>query len=157
MEDFAPAYLQDADTDSVTRSFHLSYYVHLVIDNEWAHRVYRPKRSQYQAQFAADSDFIWQFKLDWYDLDQLYLEEHHDSRAFRIFASIEDFHDDTLTHYPEDAYNRQIRYITRFYQTFDGDLDHEYPYLAKQEMDDFVHAAAESIEKDLADNGFITI
>ena len=59
---------------------------------------------------------LWTFKRDWYDLDHLYLRAHPEFRAFRIFSSIEDFHDNTLAHYPEEAYNRQIRYITRFYR-----------------------------------------
>lgn len=133
----------------------MGYYIHLLTDNEWNRLIFRPKRDQYAAQFAKDKGFIWTFKRDWYDLDHLYLRGQPDFRAFRIFSSIEDFHDDTLAHYPEEAYNRQIRYITRFYREFDGDLDHEYVYLNKQEMDAFAEKAVVAIEDDLVKNGLI--
>lgn len=143
---FAAKYLHGTHTSPRTRSFLLGYYIHLLTDNEWSHRVYRPKRSQYQAQFDSDKDFIWQFKRDWYDLDHLYLKEHPDFRAFHIFASVGEFYDDALEYFPKDAYTRQIGFITRFYREFDGDLDHEYPYLNKGEMDDFVRDAIAVIE-----------
>lgn len=143
---FAAKYLHDTDTSPQTRSFLLGYYIHLLTDNEWSHRVYRPKRSRYQAQFDSDNDFIWTFKRDWYDLDHLYLREHPDFRAFHIFASLGEFYDDALAYYPKNAYTRQIGFITRFYREFDGDLDHEYPYLNIGEMDDFVRGAIAVIE-----------
>ena len=152
-EDFAAEYLYDAAADPGTLSFLLGYYVHLLTDNEWSHRIFWPKRDQYAAEFAKDRTFIWTFKRDWYDLDHLYMREHPDFRAFDIFSSIEDFYDDTLPYYPEEAYTRQIRHITRFYREFDGDLEHEYIYLNKQEMDDFVEEAIVSIEDNLLNNG----
>ena len=126
-------------------------------DNEWSRVIFRPKRSKYEAQFAEDKGFIWAFKRDWYDLDRLYLKEHPDFSAFRIFSSVGDFRDDGLPYYPEDAYTRQIGCITRFYREFDGDLDYEYIYLTKREMDSFVEEALGSIEADLAEKGFIAI
>ena len=153
--EFAAEYLCDADINPEKRSFLLGYYIHLLTDNEWNHGIYQPKRSQYAAQFARDEGFIWTFKRDWYDLDHLYLKKHPDFRAFRIFSSVADFHDDTIVFYPEEAYNRQIRYITRFYREFDGDLDHEYIYLNQREMDDFVKEAVVCIEDDLKKNGLM--
>ena len=153
--DFYAAYLDYGDTSPETRSFLLGYYIHLLADNEWDRLIYRPKRREYKAQFARDKGFIWRFKGDWYVLDHLYLREHPDFRAFRVFASIGDFHDDTLAYYPEDAYTRQIGCITRFYREYDGELDHEYMYLNRQEMDDFVEKAVIIIEGDLAGKGIL--
>lgn len=153
--DFAAQYLRGDTGDAQGRSFYLGYYIHLVTDNEWNRMLYRPKRDRYRAQFAADKKFIWVFKRDWYDLDHLYLREHPGFRAFRIFASIRDFRQDCFGYYPETAYQRQIGYITRFYEDYDGDLDHEYPYLNKKEMDDFASNACRSIEPDLQALGLL--
>jgi len=153
--EFADTYLHDEDTGPRTRSFLLGYYIHLLTDNKWRHIIFRPKRDQYAAEFERDSDFIWAFKRDWYDLDHLFLRQHPDFRAFRIFSSTGDFHEDILEYFPPEAYARHIPYITRFYREFTGDLDHEYVYLNKEEMDDFVKEAVSVIEDDLLKKGLM--
>ncbi len=122
-------------------AFHLGYYTHLVTDFIWARDVFLPQREQYAQAFAQDPAFVWQIKRDMYDLDHLYLREHPDFRAFKLLAGVAVFPNTYLSYFSESAFEKKIAYIVDFYQNFKGELDRDYPYFTRAEMDRFVEGA----------------
>lgn len=131
--------------DGESAAFLLGYYSHLLTDYIWSRDIYLPQRKIYAAEFEADSGFIWKIKRDMYDLDHLYLREHPDFRAFEIFAGVESFPNLYLDYFSATAFEIKIVYIANLYNSFDGDLAREYPYMTKVDMDNFVEIATTEI------------
>ena len=73
------------DPDQLAFSLRLGYFFHLVTDNLWSKKIGLPTQERWPAEFAADPDFIWEIKKDWYGLDFIYLRDHPDSLFWRIF------------------------------------------------------------------------
>ncbi|WP_154675007.1 hypothetical protein [Desnuesiella massiliensis] len=48
----------------------------------------KPKKEKYIEEFNKDKNFIWTMKKDWYDIDHIYLKQHPDFYAFKVFSSI---------------------------------------------------------------------
>lgn len=136
-------------------SFYLGYYVHLLADIEWGERIYHPKKKKYKTEFEKNKRFIWVMKKDWYDLDHLFLRENPSFGVFEIFSKIDQFPNKYLDYYSDIAIIRQIRHISNFYKSFDGDLDREFTYLTKEEMDGYVSKACVSIHNKLIDKGLV--
>lgn len=147
-DEFFDAYIRGKKSDS-RYHFYIGYYVHLLTDKLWHSMIYTPTKERYHEQLEQDGKFIWVIKDDWYDLDARYLREHSDFRTFRIFDKITDFPNVYLDYYSEGAIGRQIQYISNFYNTYEGNLDREYPFLTEKQMDDFVTSAVEEIRNDL--------
>ena len=58
-------------------SFFLGYLVHLLTDQEWAWRIYRPELAKHSHAFGGNRDELNRaMKRDWYDLDFVYLKKH---------------------------------------------------------------------------------
>lgn len=139
---FYRAYLQPLrrQDDPLRFSFLLGYFCHLVTDNLWAVKIGRPTQVRYQAQFAADRDFIWEVKKDWYGLDFLYVFSHPQSLFQRVFLGCT-YERQDLPFLPPVAVQQRIAYIQEFYQSKSADvpeLQRPYEYLSQAEMDQFV-------------------
>ncbi|MBO4872165.1 MAG: zinc dependent phospholipase C family protein [Lachnospiraceae bacterium] len=121
-------------------SFFLGYYIHLLTDEIWTEQIFGEARIRYPEAFANDRPaLINRFKEDWYDLDFLYLEEHPDFRAFRLYEAAEGFVNDLMPIFSADAFEDRRRYICGFYHSDEhGELHRTYPYLTKAEADAFV-------------------
>lgn len=130
-------------------SFYLGYYIHLLADIEWGEQIYHPKKLQYKAEFDRSDRFIWVMKKDWYDLDHLFLRENPAFDVFTVFSMIDEFPNKYLDYYSDTAIIRQIKYILNFYKSFIGNLEHEFMYLAKEEMDKYIGKACAVIHKKL--------
>ncbi len=132
-------------------SFYLGYIIHLWTDVLWKAKVWYPSVERYRAAYEADpKGMTWKWKKDWYDLDFLYLRDHPDFRAFRIYEQAVGFENDYLDIFAKDAFDDRRKYITGFYRSKKENLDREYPYLSKIEMDKFVEDAVQYIEKALS-------
>ncbi|MCL2487068.1 MAG: zinc dependent phospholipase C family protein [Oscillospiraceae bacterium] len=143
-ERFRETYL-DAAQEPDAAAFYIGYYTHLLTDYIWSREIHLPCLERYATEFSRDPGFIWQLKGDWYDLDHLYLREHPDFRAFAILDAVTAFPNVYLDYFSKAAFEKKIAYITGFYKGFDGNLDREYPYMKKAEMDEFVETAAGEI------------
>lgn len=127
-------------------SFYLGYLVHLLTDVAWSNKIVHPAKERYTNEFAADGEgFIWKLKEDWYDLDYLYLAEHPNFRAFRVYRSAVGFENCYMDEFSQDAFENRRQYITGFYLQGKDGLDREYPYLTKAEMNAFVAQSADEI------------
>lgn len=143
-EDFKRRFLRQADD---RYPFYLGYYFHLLTDIEWS-KLYLRKKAEplYKSGLERDKSFIWTIKKDWYGQDHLFLQSHPDFVFFTIFSKLEAFPNDYFDFYPQDAFIRQIKYITNFYLTAREDPGREFPYLSKDEMDAFVRDTIKTIE-----------
>lgn len=136
-------------------SFYIGYYLHLLTDVEFTKLVAAAKFEKYAKEFEKDKNFIWTMKEDWYDIDHLYLRNHPDFYIFKVFSQIKEFPNEYLEYYSQTAMIKQIKYITDFYQSFEGNLEREYPYLAPQETEDFIDKACINIHRKLIENGML--
>jgi len=144
-EDFKHNYLTKATCDD-KYPFYMGYYFHLLADIEWSGLFHRKKQEPvYSEGLCIDSDFIWTIKKDWYGQDHVYLQEHKNSVFYRIFSKIDEFPNEYFDFYPDNAFIRQIKYITEFYLNAKEDPNREFPYLSKKEMDIYVNEAIETI------------
>lgn len=127
-------------------SLHLGYFFHLIIDNLWRKEIGLPTMQRWAAEFAADKDFIWEVKRDWYGLDFIYLRDHPDCLFWNVFVKVglPQHHLDFL---PAGAIERNVAYIQQYYQTIDDEVRHRYGrpyiYLSRAEMDAFVERTAD--------------
>ena len=131
-------------------AFYLGYLVHLLTDVLWVEKVYHPAKIKFAKEREADpKNFIWKLKEDWYDLDYLYLRDHPGFRAFRVYLGAVGFVNEYMEEFSTDAFDNRREYITGFYLQKKDDLDREYPYLTKQEADQFIEDAVTAIENQL--------
>ena len=149
--DFYRRYLADVSPHDAGRfSFRLGYFFHLITDNLWTIRIGKPTQERFPEQFAADKNFIWEVKQDWYGLDQIHARENPDGIFWKIFLPAEPNSAD-LDFLPNQALRHQLGYIKSFYQRRDEKIDamcaRPMIYLPPAEMDAFIHEATERIEK----------
>lgn len=144
-DDFKSRYL---NADDVRYPFYLGYYLHLITDIQWS-KLYKKKRLEpiYSEGLARDKGFIWTIKKDWYGQDNLFLQSHPESVFYRIFSKIDAFENNYFDFYPDNAFIRQIKYITNFYLSASEDPKRDFPFLSKSEMDNFVHETINIIQQ----------
>ena len=138
-------------------SFYLGYLVHLMTDVAWSNNILYPAKERFADEWAADSNAcIWRMKEDWYDLDFMYLRDHPNFRAFRIYQDAIGFENRFMEEFATDAFENRRQYITGFYLAGKDSLDRHYPYLTKDEMDSFVEQTSAKIRKELSEDYGIT-
>lgn len=142
-DEFYEKYIARGTPDA---SFYLGYYCHLITDVLWKKKIFLPVRERFADKFKKDKNFIWEIKADWYGLDHLFLLDHPDFRAFGIFENIKAFPNRYLDYYSENAIEKQIRYITNFYNNYSWDSDRDYIYLNKDQWDAFTAEAILTIK-----------
>lgn len=135
-DDFKEKYLIDIDEKF---PFYLGYYFHLITDIEWG-KLYERKKLEtiYSQGLEKDKNFIWIIKKDWYGQDHLFLRDKTESIFYTMFSKITEFDNVFFDFYPPNAFIRQINYITNFYMSYNENLNRNFPYLSKSEMDEFV-------------------
>jgi len=147
---FYRRYVESASgkSDPDNFSFLLGYFFHLVTDNLWSIHVGRPTKERYEAQFAADNNFIWEVKKDWYGLDFIYLRDHPGCLFWRVFLYA-DYDGAGLDFLPGEAIRQRVAYIKQYYQRRDDDIQamivRPFIYLSASGMDDFVHLSSDRL------------
>lgn len=151
---FAEKYFTDRQRKSYSpeeTSFYLGYLVHLMTDVAWSENILYPAKERFADEWDADSNAcIWRMKEDWYDLDYMYLRDHPHFRSFRIYQNAVGFENRFMDEFSRDAFDNRRKYITGFYLEGKENLDRNYPYLTKEEMDRFVEQTSAEILTKLA-------
>ena len=140
--DFYRGYLANVPPQDALRfSFRLGYFFHLITDNLWTTEIGKPTTERFPEQFAADKNFIWEVKKNWYGLDHLYVRAHPDCLYWRVFLEAEPVAAD-LDFFPAQAVTHQLGHIKRYYQRADAEIEEmiatPYIYLNQNQMDAFV-------------------
>ncbi len=155
VQGFVNQYFRKDQRQNYTReefSFFLGYFTHLLTDQEWSRRIYRPAIGRHLEAFGGDKyKLTWALKGDWYDLDFLYLKKHPDFRAFHIYETAEGFVNSYMDIFARDAFDDRRVYITGFYRAGRENLEREYPYLTEGQMDAFVESCVEAVLQRLRD------
>ena len=138
-EDFKEKYVKK---ENAGFNFYLGYYFHLLTDNAWKESFRASIEKIIQGKISG-----WELKKDWYGQDHVYLQNNPDSIFFTMFSKIEEYPNKFLDFFPQDAFSKQIKYITNFYLNSEEDAEREFPYLSKSEMDSFVDNTIIDIEK----------
>jgi hypothetical protein len=138
----------DPQVNPAGYAFGLGYFFHLITDNLWSIHVGRPTKKRFSAQFAANKDFIWEVKKDWYGLDFLYVRDHPECLFWRVFLN-SSYRRADFNFLPPEAVQQRIFYIKSYYQRCDEEIQSMYLrpfiYLTKEEMDDFVEDASNQL------------
>ena len=140
-EDFRKKYVKK-ETEGYY--FYLGYYFHLLTDIAWKKVFQKP---EYTERIKRDKNFIWEIKKDWYGHDHIFLQNNPDFIFFTMFSKIKEYDNKYFDFYPKDAFSRQIQYITNFYLTARENLEREFPYMSKSEMDSFINNTVISLKK----------
>jgi hypothetical protein len=144
-DDFKMKYLKKYDENYY---FYLGYYFHLLTDIEWQ-KFFNKKKLEpvYYDGLNKDSNFIWTIKKDWYGQDEIYLKQNPNSIFFTVFAKINNFENKYLGIFSKDAFLNRINFITNRYINSKENVNREFPYLKKEEMDYFVNNTIDILEK----------
>jgi hypothetical protein len=136
--------------DGGLSSFRVGYFCHLITDNLWAREIGRPTLKRYAAEFAADKDFIWEVKKDWYGLDFLYVRDHPDCLFWRVFLAAQPETGGLDFLLPEGA-RRNVEHIQEYYQRSDAEIqamcERPYIYLSMPQVDHFVDESTQQIAR----------
>jgi hypothetical protein len=111
------------DTDLA--SFRIGYFFHLITDNLWSKKIGISTTQRFSAEFAADNDFIWEVKKDWYGLDFIYVRDHPESLFWRVFLNTQ-LETGGLDFLPLEAVRQHVEYIRQCYQRTDADVQKAY-------------------------------
>ena len=137
------------------KSFYLGYYIHLLTDILWKKIIYIPTKEKYLSKFSSETEFNYKIKADWSDVDYIFLRDNPDFRILNIFNKITTFPNIYFDYYSDIAFENKIVKIANVYKNISNNLDREYPFLNKEQADDFVRKAIEEIKHDLITKNII--
>jgi hypothetical protein len=147
-EEFFSRYLSYTNINSKT-SFYLGYYIHLVTDILWKEHIYIPTKEKYLSSFNTESELNNKIKADWGDVDHLFLRDNPDFRVLKIFKGIKTFPNVYFDYYSNTIFDNKIKEISTAYKTLSNNLNREFPFLNRQQADEFVVKAVKEIKADL--------
>ncbi|MEI5909581.1 zinc dependent phospholipase C family protein [Bacillus spongiae] len=131
---------------SLKFSYYLGYYIHLVTDEEWITLLEQKKKEKVYQEILHTPEYSKLVKRDWYGLDFLYLKNHKDNIFWTEFQHITSF-PEYLDFFPTGQTLKQIRNITKFYQTSKISDDHKFIYLSPAEVDTFIENTVQKSEE----------
>jgi hypothetical protein len=141
--------LRDGATDTL-RSFRLGYFAHLITDNLWSREIGLPTMQRFCKEFAANKDFIWEVKNDWYGLDFIYVRDHPGSLFWRVFLGARPELGGLDFLLPEGV-RRNVEHIQQYYQRKDAEIQELYKrpyiYLSMKQADKFVDESSREINR----------
>ena len=141
--DFYRKYLADINPEKeIGRfSFRFGYFCHLLTDNLWREKIYRPTKARFNEEFLSNPNFNSDVKRDWYGLDLAYVRNNPECLFWQVFLDSQPTSCD-LNFLPMSAVNQQLNYIKNFYKRDDDKInDHYRPsdiYLTQEDVDKYV-------------------
>jgi hypothetical protein len=133
--------------DPERMSYLWGYFLHLVTDLLWYHRLASTTREQYPALFAEKGDQAWWVvKEDWYDLDHRYLRDHPDSLFWTMFVDLPD-PPQYVPFLSAQGIHIQFAHIREYYCNahIEKGLDRLFLYLNEATMQHFIHDTVASL------------
>ncbi|WP_156791458.1 hypothetical protein [Bacillus sp. SG-1] len=118
----------------------------MVTDEEWLKLLERKKKEKAYQEILNTPEYSRLVKRDWYGLDFLYLKNRKDNIFWEEFQYITDF-PEYLDIFPNGQTLKQIRNITKFYQSSTIPDDHNFIYLNSKEVDVFIEDTVQIVSK----------
>jgi hypothetical protein len=141
--------LQGSQDGGLT-SFRAGYFCHLITDNLWAREIGRPTMKRYATEFAADKDFIWEVKKDWYGLDFIYVRDHPNCLFWRVLLAAKPEIGGLDFLLPEGV-RRNVEHIKLYYQRTDAEIQamcaRPFIYLSMAQADHFIDESTQQIAR----------
>lgn len=136
--EFYRRYLKSVSPHDSRYSFLLGYFFHLVCDNLWSIRIWRPGR-HYYADLFENQEATWQIKSDWYGLDFVYVRDHPNSFFWKDFLNFPN-PASCLPFLSDSALHQRLNGTRQFYSqsTEKMSLNRPYVYLNESTMNRFI-------------------
>ena len=131
------------------KSFYLGYYVHLLTDYVWVEYIYPKLKMQFTYEYENDPNFMQKVKKDMFEIDCIYLNRCSDFRAYSIFTKVSKFPNIFLDYFSEEAFEKKIEIIRKYYEDFTGKLSNKFLYLGDDQVNDFIYKAVGEIQPKL--------
>lgn len=146
----------DPERDPALLSYKWGYYCHLLTDVLWSELVNAPTKEKFRELYDRDrTEFYRLVKRDWRNNDFLFLRERSGFPPLRrlseeaLLQRAEEV-GACLPYYTALNLTDKLRFIPRFYGNLNRRLDWDYPYLNRQQYDEFVKEAVRIITDDLS-------
>lgn len=145
-EKFYNTYITLEYENKEEESFLIGYYSHLLSDIEWR-KMIREQKNNYGIynKLKIDKNIIQEATKNWSDLDHLFLKKNEESIFYKVLKHLDEF-PTYLDYFTKDIINTKLKYIVKFYDSHEGELDKEYKYLTEKEMDIYVERTTKVIE-----------
>lgn len=140
---------QRKNYDTKAYTFYFGYLTHLITDKLWASEIVYKAKEEFAELFDTDKALFWRkIKVDWYDLDFMYLKKNPQFEAFQIYKNMFPFLNCYLDFFAEDAIESRKQFIIEFYQKGVNSVTEHETYLTVEALDQFVtYAVSEIIEQ----------
>lgn len=136
--------------DPIQLAFRLGYFCHLMTDTLWYERIDRPTKARWAAEFAADKDFIWEVKKDWYGLDYRHVRAHADCIYWKVLLPARP-EQGGLDFLVPESLEWSVAHIQAYYQEqgprVEALLSRPYIYLSQDQVDAFIDEACACFER----------
>lgn len=123
-----------------TRSFYWGYYCHLIVDNLWNERYYKPAKKKYNGE----GDFAQLFKQEMEVLDFKYLEQNPQNNILLKFMDLE-VKLEFFTDFPPKLIYENIEKIKSYYSSSTIKTESKLNFLDMTSMERFVDDAVKEL------------
>lgn len=147
-KDFYQTFLT-SEMDVFSYSFYLGCVAHMITDNMWYKNVAKKTREKYKKELSEDYKFILLPKKDWYDLDYLFIRDNFNFEPLEILSDVKDFKNIYLPWFDEDAIQLKIDELREFYKTIPDDIDRDYIYFNRDNMEKFVEDTVVIVKQEM--------
>ena len=130
-------------------SFYLGYYVHLLTDYIWVQDIYPQLKVQFTFEYENDPNFMQKVKKDMFEIDCLFLKKCPNFRAYSIFNKVSKFPNIFLDYFSEEAFEKKIEFIRKYYEDFTGELPKKFLYLGEEQVNNFIYKVVGEIQPKL--------
>lgn len=150
--DFPKEYLNDKSNADYW--FYLGYYVHLLTDIMWSVTMYMPTRVKYAEEYKKNPEFLKVIKKDWNDIDVWHLRSLTYHPTFDILKNAGEIKD-YLPYYEHNQLTKQVKFIVDYYESYSSNMDREFEYTQKEDIQNFVECSCELLYKVLKEKELI--
>ena len=159
---FYDAFLRPLDnpfdfTDRKT-AFYWGYFAHLLTDIMWVDNIIGPVKERIKADQQAhpeQKDILAKIpRIDWSDIDALFLEQHPGYRPLEIIRNLAPIQNDLLPYFDETAMEEKRQECLNYYDTYRRNPEHVFTYTQPEDATRTVTETTDLFLQRLADKQF---
>ena len=151
---------QDAPFNFADRktAFYWGYFAHLLTDILWVDNIITPVKEKVKADQQAQPDQADRLakipRIDWSDIDALFLEQHPKYRPLEIIRNMAPIQNDLLPYFDETAMEEKRKECLNYYDTYQRDPAHTFVYTQPEDATKVVTESAALFLERLKDKQF---